>query len=1388
MDDRGVAPAVLEPQSVIGKDVILKEFKPLSYLHNLLPHKAQKGIKNIDIELTCIDVNTNYIGLGSNIGLVFLFDRKHQQLVRLKCESGSHHITTVKLLSCLDDLVAAGTSNGHLCIFQLPSKLPGHHTELQKHSLDKLHDCAITCAEWSTNGMKLYTGDEKGRVIYTSVDFYQSPVCQSFQILTEGSRITQLSYFHKTLLVSTLQRSVLCYTEESNKLTQVGKKPRKSDGPFGACFIQEVCRASDATLYATRPGYRIWKAGMDGSVKQTYLLKELKSQVHPKIEFLSDTLVATRHRNDDQQFECVLLYNNEHLFTWSDNHLYVYDPSQQVIIGSIQDNIGSIVSIATSQDEIFLLRSNNVERPVIRIATKPETKLYRPHDQVVVDLSTVPSTHMIDSLTNAKVPAAAIDSVKKSVSQDDSRLHIGKVLSTLKLTRSRSSEDLQESGMHEMKLLSSKLLERIKLITSKNKDETDGFNVPKTQEFSVSEVMNATELPVLKTSDIDSVANDSSRAVEISKPDEVGPMKCSSGAALDLNEKTVVAQHDIAGESNALSERVPGSFSLTDNKNGDFTTKIQPIASTSGDIVFTPKKKKKKNAKTRDVSPHDVKELKRPDTISLSSTTSSASDHGGNTPTMDTPVFEQPAVSDTTYATETEVSESQIDTMTDKDVIGEAVVPTGETEVDSSAEIPENEEKGLESGSEVEDEDEAKEKLDEEGFVEEVNNDYQSVETLEPLESGSFTDSTQSTDNDEDIYATYAPESEQEQAVSDRTPPLSPLEQSCEKVTMEYMQFKVADSWVQCDIPKNITYMTSSDKHLWCVDNKDRVYHCLSTVSGNIKWSKLKDSAKEIAASPSENIVWCIHRKTNAAYASSESTRKTPIGSKWTKVLTDVAHVSLDDNMAWILKTNGDLYVQKGLSRDKPYLNRSARISNKQKLIQIVSVRHVVWGLTQDNRVIYRKGISQSIPEGTDWKVLDSDSDSRDEKQTYTSISLGGKNTAWAVDDKGGVWFRQGVTMVMPQGEDGKWWQVSMSDYLMQDTNMLESFLGFADIHKPMEMVTSFWKGPQANHITANNSSVWVAGAKNTLHVSRGNLLGNRWEISTPLGMAASARWLCVSATAANSRNGLVWALQPNGEVFCFPPSSRKPTPVIPPLNIMFSYISATPDAVWGLCCNGIIFIRGGMAEHCPQGVSWKPLDLSQLGSVHIISLSCGYDSVWACDTNGNIYFRMGVKPPQYAFLNPAWVPVEGKPQGIGTYFTQVFVGSSEKMRVWAIDNRSTVYARTGVSRKMPIGSRWEAVPGTPAIRLSISSDMVWAICPNGDVACRYGISDSNPIGDYWKKIPGNFSLISASPKNHLWSIDKEGRLFQRTTKTLLRCITSTPLRQSSISDDWEVL
>lgn len=67
-------------------DTVLQEWAPMSDLLNKIPSKTQIGLFSHDVSLTCIDILPEFIALGSNIGIVYWYDRKKKDLQRLRCE------------------------------------------------------------------------------------------------------------------------------------------------------------------------------------------------------------------------------------------------------------------------------------------------------------------------------------------------------------------------------------------------------------------------------------------------------------------------------------------------------------------------------------------------------------------------------------------------------------------------------------------------------------------------------------------------------------------------------------------------------------------------------------------------------------------------------------------------------------------------------------------------------------------------------------------------------------------------------------------------------------------------------------------------------------------------------------------------------------------------------------------------------------------------------------------------------------------------------------------------------------------------------------------------------------------------------------------------------
>lgn len=65
---------------------VLREWSPLTDLFSKLPTRTQNGIFNQEVQLTCVDVLPEFIALGTNVGVVYWYNRKKKDLQRLRCE------------------------------------------------------------------------------------------------------------------------------------------------------------------------------------------------------------------------------------------------------------------------------------------------------------------------------------------------------------------------------------------------------------------------------------------------------------------------------------------------------------------------------------------------------------------------------------------------------------------------------------------------------------------------------------------------------------------------------------------------------------------------------------------------------------------------------------------------------------------------------------------------------------------------------------------------------------------------------------------------------------------------------------------------------------------------------------------------------------------------------------------------------------------------------------------------------------------------------------------------------------------------------------------------------------------------------------------------------
>ena len=67
-------------------------------------------------------------------------------------------------------------------------------------------------------------------------------------------------------------------------------------------------------------------------------------------------------------------------------------------------------------------------------------------------------------------------------------------------------------------------------------------------------------------------------------------------------------------------------------------------------------------------------------------------------------------------------------------------------------------------------------------------------------------------------------------------------------------------------------------------------------------------------------------------------------------------------------------------------------------------------------------------------------------------------------------------------------------------------------------------------------------------------------------------------------------------------------------------------------------------------------------GSKRLSSLCCGSQHVWAVDSEGEIYFRVGTAPPSEDIMVPVWISVDGTTSTHDSHFVNVMCNNSDTL------------------------------------------------------------------------------------------------------------------------------
>lgn len=276
-------------------------------------------------------------------------------------------------------MIAVGNIAGQVSAFQIQKELPPelsiypsitnvvHKQPIERYTIKDLNRSAITCVEWSKNGMKLFSGDKQGVVILTEFD-YAEHISKSVKILNEAYGIVQIGFCSPWLLVSTVYRAIICRKNDATgdwNVSQIGKKDRKILNNFGAVFTGSDRRSP--SIVCSRPGFRFWLADTDGNVSHTFLLKDAVAEPTFEIPLLNPGLTKLTDGKFAHFGPCYN-YNGSFIITHCDTIIYIINLEKLKIEATIK-RLRKIQYLTCYGPEIFILEGGH---SMIRIAPFPE--------------------------------------------------------------------------------------------------------------------------------------------------------------------------------------------------------------------------------------------------------------------------------------------------------------------------------------------------------------------------------------------------------------------------------------------------------------------------------------------------------------------------------------------------------------------------------------------------------------------------------------------------------------------------------------------------------------------------------------------------------------------------------------------------------------------------------------------------------------------------------------------------------------------------------------------------------------------------------------------------------------------------------------------------------
>ncbi|VDO35236.1 unnamed protein product [Onchocerca flexuosa] len=283
-------------------------------------------------ELICFDVGHNYIAFGSSCGALFIFNRRLNRSAAPLRTNTDDLITCVKFCSGEYDLLAAGHGSGGLALLNFPNGGSDSTKRLKQNlSLDGHKGHTVSCIAWAKDGKKVFSADDGGIVIVTSVDFIHN-VFQTTFVCLQHSYVMQLIHICGFLALCAVKRISVIDENFFNSVLEIDQHEQKA---IGICMIVKSCGAELFVLQSN--GFIIIYDVSHGEKKRSFSLSEdvsINRIIRISINACFDSIVRYFYFKSQRWKPCLLTVHSQIFVVYFYNYIALVNVEDETTLAS----------------------------------------------------------------------------------------------------------------------------------------------------------------------------------------------------------------------------------------------------------------------------------------------------------------------------------------------------------------------------------------------------------------------------------------------------------------------------------------------------------------------------------------------------------------------------------------------------------------------------------------------------------------------------------------------------------------------------------------------------------------------------------------------------------------------------------------------------------------------------------------------------------------------------------------------------------------------------------------------------------------------------------------------------------------------------------------------